>query len=180
MNLKVRVLGLAMLLLALTGCSNGNKPHNSSSNTNNSYNVSVKKGQNKIGLKEASNPKYKPGQKVEILAKHMKGMYKAKGTVVNVYTSKLYMIDYKSTTTNKIVKNHKWVTSDEIKGQRKQYKKGDKVTIKADHMAGMKNSSATIAGVSEGPAYMVNYKSTTTHKTVKNHKWVAENELAPR
>lgn len=56
-------------------------------------------------------------------------------------------------------------------------KAGGKVTLAADHMKGMDGAKATIDQADETTVYMVDFKPTTGGKTIKNHKWVTEDEL---
>ena len=55
---------------------------------------------------------------------------------------------------------------------------GTEVTIEADHMPGMKGATGTIASSTTQIVYMVDYEA--DGMTMKNHKWVVEDELAPR
>ena len=178
------VCAVVAMLFLVAGCSsNSTQKEGSSTHSHSSEKTEMHEhtGSKKVhGLKKAEQPKYKAGTKVKLTADHMKGMKDANATIVNAYDSKLYAVDYKSTSDKKMVKDHKWITINEIEGNRKEYKKGDKVTLKADHMAGMKNSSATIVEIQKGPAYMVNYQPTNGGKQVTNHKWVAEDEIEKR
>lgn len=174
---------VAMLVLVV-GCSNtttqkeGSSSHSHSTEKTEMHKHGSSKKVN--DLRKAKQPKYKADSKVKLSADHMKGMKGANATIVNAYASKLYAVDYKSTSDKKVVKDHKWVTNDEIEGNRKEYKKGDKVTLTADHMPGMKKSSAKIVEIKHGPAYMVNYQPTNGGKQVTNHKWIAEDEIEKR
>ncbi|MCZ1267836.1 YdhK family protein [Paenibacillus tundrae] len=51
------------------------------------------------------------------------------------------------------------------------------VVLSTDHMAGMKGAEATIVGAYETTAYTVSYTPTTGGDTVKNHKWVIQEEI---
>ncbi|KRK09862.1 hypothetical protein FD11_GL000432 [Ligilactobacillus pobuzihii E100301 = KCTC 13174] len=181
----LRYLGIALLLIVVvSGCSSDSSHKESSDDqSHSSQKMKMHHGSNSqkdSSLKKAKDPKYKAGSKVKLSADHMKGMKNANATIVNAYDSKLYAVDYKPSSDKKVVKDHKWVTNDEIEGNRREYGKGDKVTLTADHMPGIKNSSATIVEIKDGPAYMVNYQPTNGDKQVKNHKWVAEDELKAR
>lgn len=44
----------------------------------------------------------------------MKGMKGAKATIDKVEDKNVYMVDYKDTDNGKMVKNHKWMTEDEL------------------------------------------------------------------
>ena len=47
-------------------------------------------------------------------------------------------------------------------------------------MPGMKGATADVDDVKETTVYMVDYKSTDDGKTVKNHKWMTDDELKSR
>lgn len=61
-----------------------------------------------------------------------------------------------------------------------KFKPGNKVTITAGHMPGMKGATANIDDVKKTTIYMVDYKSKDSGKTVKNHKWMTGDELKAR
>ncbi|USS93079.1 YdhK family protein [Fructilactobacillus ixorae] len=129
-------------------------------------------------LKKASHPKYKVGSTVKLTANHMPGMKGATATVAGVYDSPLYVIDFKDTKTNQEVKNHKYVVKSELKAdQGHKLAKGTKVTIKADHMAGMKGAKGKIVKVCDGPAYAVNFTPTNGGEKYTNHKWLSQAEM---
>ncbi|CAI2651521.1 hypothetical protein AKUA2003_12790 [Apilactobacillus kunkeei] len=128
------------------------------------------------GLKKATHTKFHVGQKVILKAKHMEGMYNAKATVAGVYKTNLYEIDFMPTNGGKMVKNHKWVVSSELKAKG-ALKAGKKVTVLADHMYDMKGAKGKIVKVHKGPAYVVTFKDTKTHMVMKNHKWLTQQEL---
>ncbi len=65
-------------------------------------------------LKEAGDKTLKPGTKVVIEADHMEGMKGAIGEIVSSEKTTVYMVDYKPTTGGPEVKNHKWVTEEEV------------------------------------------------------------------
>lgn len=157
-------------------------PHNRRYYKNNEMNMPMN---NKVNipkrLKLAKHPKFKRGTKVIVLANHMKGMKGAKGKVKNAYYTKLYEINYKPTLEHrKLVKNHKWVITKELRPVKKgeKFVKGATVISKANHMPGMYNAKAKIVAIHNGPAYMINYIPTNAKDTVVvNHKWVAQDEL---
>ncbi|CAK1232975.1 YdhK family protein [Fructobacillus fructosus] len=126
------------------------------------------------GLKPAENAKFEKGSKIVIESDHMPGMKGAHGTVAGVYDSKLYIVDFMDTATQKEVKNHKYVVDQEIDGQ---HEVGSKVMIEADHMEGMKGAKGEIVGIVDGPAYMVNFKPTNSNMMATNHKWLSQNDL---
>ncbi|HDJ2408238.1 TPA: YdhK family protein [Staphylococcus aureus] len=61
-----------------------------------------------------------------------------------------------------------------------EFKVGDKVTITAGHMPGMKGATANIDNVKKTTVYVVDYKSKDNGKIIKNHKWMTGNELKAR
>lgn len=65
---------------------------------------------------ELEDPKTiaKAGETVTLKADHMAGMNGAKATVEFALTDTVYVIDYVPTDGGEMVKNHMWVTSDEI------------------------------------------------------------------
>lgn len=128
-------------------------------------------------LKKATNPKYKVGSSVKLTADHMNGMKDATAKVTGAYDSPLYVIDYTPTNGGQEVKNHKYVVKTELKGDKKNFKKGDKVTVEANHMKGMKGAKGTIVQVCKGPAYAVTFNPTNGGKEYVNHKWLSQNEM---
>lgn len=65
------------------------------------------------GLKVAKNPAFPVGSKAIINADHMPNMRGAEATIVGAYDTTVYMVDYISTTGEK-VKNHKWLVESEL------------------------------------------------------------------
>ncbi|MFZ3590084.1 YdhK family protein [Bacillus sp. DJP31] len=57
------------------------------------------------------------------------------------------------------------------------YEVGEKATLEADHMEGMKGAEATIVGAYDTTVYAVSYDPTTGGKRVENHEWVIHEEL---
>ncbi len=55
-----------------------------------------------------------PGTEVKTDASHMEGMENATVRIDEAQQTTVYMIDYVSTTNNDVVKNHKWVTEEEL------------------------------------------------------------------
>ncbi|MDR7001332.1 YdhK family protein [Neobacillus niacini] len=64
-------------------------------------------------IKNASAKPYKPGDEVIVAADHMKGMKGAKAVIDTAQQTTVYMVDYNSTTGEKVT-NHKWVTESEL------------------------------------------------------------------
>ncbi len=54
------------------------------------------------------------GEEVTVQANHMKGMEGVTAIIDSSEETTVYMIDYESTTDGKAVKNHKWVTEEEL------------------------------------------------------------------
>ncbi|MEH6942868.1 YdhK family protein [Bacillus sp. JJ722] len=65
-------------------------------------------------IENAGNNKVEPGTEVTLDAEHMKGMEDAKAVIDTAKETTVYMVDYKPTTGGDEVKNHKWVTEDEL------------------------------------------------------------------
>ena len=65
-------------------------------------------------IKDAGTDSLQMGSEVILEADHMKGMKGAKAVIESSEKTNVYMIDYTSTTDEKEVKNHKWVTEDEL------------------------------------------------------------------
>lgn len=65
-------------------------------------------------LKDAASTPYKPGAKVVIDADHMEGMRGAKATIDSAEQTTVYMLNYAPVGGGELVKNHMWVTEDEI------------------------------------------------------------------
>jgi hypothetical protein len=68
-------------------------------------------------LKDSSDKLYEPGSKAVLEAEHMPGMKEATATVESSKFTTVYMVDYSPTTGGETVKNHKWVTGDELKAK---------------------------------------------------------------
>ncbi|MED4532416.1 YdhK family protein [Metabacillus fastidiosus] len=69
------------------------------------------------------------------------------------------------------------VPEDLKKAENPTYKIGSQAIIEADHMKGMKGAKATIVGAYNTTAYVVSYTPVTGGETVKNHKWVIQEEI---
>lgn len=65
-------------------------------------------------IKDAGKKTLKPGTEVTLEADHMKGMKGASAEIVSSEKTTVYMVDYTPTTGGPVVKNHKWVTEDEV------------------------------------------------------------------
>ncbi|MNH41363.1 hypothetical protein D3C79_1028510 [compost metagenome] len=66
-------------------------------------------------LKNSGDQLYAPGTEVVLNADHMPGMKGATATIDTGEQTTVYMIDYTPTTGGEPVRNHKWVTGEELK-----------------------------------------------------------------
>lgn len=169
-------------ILTLTACT-GNNNDKSSQDEIQSNEMTVHNmnhsgtGEVPEGLKKAGNPKYPVGNTAIIQADHMRGMKGAEAIIIAAYDTTVYTVSYIPTNGGEPVINHKWIIQEELEGiGEKPLKVGTEVKINADHMEGMKGSTATIDSAKETTVYMVDYISTTGEK-VTNHKWLTESEL---
>lgn len=169
--------------LALAGCgtntSNDSTSHSSSSEGHSMASHSMDGGSAPAGIVDANAPKYPVGTEVTLTTDHMEGMKGAPAKIVGAYKTTTYAVDYTPTNGGTPIKNHKWVVQEELKDAGKTpLKVGDKAVLEADHMPGMKGAEATISQVTDQTVYMVDYEA--NGMTMKNHKWVTEDEIAPR
>lgn len=65
-------------------------------------------------IEDANGQTYKKGDEVKLDAAHMQGMDDAKAIIESAEDTTVYMVDYTPTTGGNPVKNHKWVTEEEI------------------------------------------------------------------
>lgn len=65
-------------------------------------------------LKDAAGQPYKQGDKVILMADHMKGMNGAPAIIDTAEKTTVYMVDYTPTTGGEKVTNHQWVTESEL------------------------------------------------------------------
>lgn len=131
-------------------------------------------------LKVKENPTFVIGEEVVLKANHMSGMEGMTATVSGAYDTTAYAVSYISTNDQTKVKNHKWVIQEEIQNAKQEvYKVGDQVVLEADHMEGMKGTTAKIDAVSTSTVYTVDYISESGQK-IQNHKWVTEEELSKK
>lgn len=65
-------------------------------------------------IQNAGQSPLKPGSKIILNADHMPGMQGAQATIDSAQQTTVYMVDYMPTTDGEPVKNHKWVTGDEL------------------------------------------------------------------
>src|SRR5699024_8623957 len=71
----------------------------------------------KEGVANDSENGFKKGDTVKLEAGHMPGMKGAEVQIDDVEKTTVYMVDYKSTENDEMVKNHKWMTTDELKSR---------------------------------------------------------------
>ncbi|WP_421385020.1 DUF1541 domain-containing protein [Bacillus salacetis] len=65
-------------------------------------------------LKDAGDEPFKPGEEVTIIAEHMEGMKGAAAIIDTAEQTTVYVVDYTPQNGSEIVKNHLWVTEDEL------------------------------------------------------------------
>ncbi|WP_026314646.1 YdhK family protein [Heyndrickxia acidiproducens] len=65
-------------------------------------------------IKAAGKKTLKPGTKVTLEADHMEGMKGASAEIVSSKKTTVYMVDYTPANGGEKVKNHKWLTEDEL------------------------------------------------------------------
>ncbi|WP_213617584.1 YdhK family protein [Paenibacillus sp. J22TS3] len=186
---KTSVLLGAAFMLALSGCDHSVDQEKTSISTQAEEQQQATKmdhsemshsssGELPPGMQEAKHTAFKPGSQAVVTADHMKGMKGAVATIVGAYDTTVYEVTYTPTNGGEKVKNHRWVVQQEIADAGdKAFKPGEKVTILADHMPGMKGASGTIDSGEKTVVYMIDYTPTTGGDEVKNHKWVTESEL---
>lgn len=131
-------------------------------------------------LEESQNPKYKIGSEITIEADHMEGMQGAEGKVVGAYDTRAYTVSYTPTDGGAREENHKWIIYEEIidAEAKDDIKVGDTVILDSNHKKGMQGAEAEIVDFEDTTVYMIDYNPTTGEKEVKNHKWLAENEIS--
>ncbi|MTH53417.1 DUF1541 domain-containing protein [Bacillus mangrovi] len=65
-------------------------------------------------IRSAGEQPFKPGEEVTLEADHMKGMKGAEAVIDSAEQTTVYMVDYTPAGGGEKVKNHKWVTEDEL------------------------------------------------------------------
>ncbi|WP_409306016.1 YdhK family protein [Peribacillus sp. SCS-155] len=65
-------------------------------------------------IQDAGDKKLEPGTEVTLEADHMEGMKGATATIDSAEQTTVYMVDITPTNGGEIMKNHKWVTEDEL------------------------------------------------------------------
>ena len=105
-------------LLILSACSN-NDEKDKDTNDQKSESHMKHNDESKVpeDMKSTNEGEFKVGDKVTITAGHMPGMKGAEAQIDDVEKTTVYMVDYKSTENDEMVKNHKWMTSDELKSR---------------------------------------------------------------
>ncbi|MDH2455225.1 YdhK family protein [Corynebacterium bovis] len=131
------------------------------------------------GIRPAASPRYPVGSKVTLTAEHMEGMAESEATVVGAFDTTTYAVNYTPVGGGDPVVDHKWVVQEELENpSANPVPDGGEITILADHMDGMKGAHGTVASSTMQTVYMVDY--TVAGMTVRNHKWVVEDEMEPR
>lgn len=65
-------------------------------------------------IEEAQEDPLEPGTEVTLNARHMEGMEGATATIDQAEETTIYMIDFLPTDGDEIIRNHQWVTEDEL------------------------------------------------------------------
>lgn len=65
-------------------------------------------------IAESTESTVEPGEEVTLEARHMEGMEGATATIDDAVTSTVYMVDYQPTDGGEVVRNHKWLTEEEL------------------------------------------------------------------
>ncbi|MCW3791195.1 YdhK family protein [Paenibacillus sp. LS1] len=65
-------------------------------------------------IQDPADQPYAAGSEVLLNANHMQGMNGAKATIDSAEQATVYMVDYTPTTGGDLIKNHKWVTEEEL------------------------------------------------------------------
>lgn len=82
--------------------------------TNNGETVENHKWVVQEEIADSGDELLEPGTEVTLEAFHMEGMKGAEATIDFANDSVVYMVDYQPTSGGHVVKNHKWVTEDEL------------------------------------------------------------------
>lgn len=132
------------------------------------------------GMVDAENPTYPVGSEAQVTENaHMDIMSGAIATISGAYDTTLYQVTFTPEGADEPEEDHQWVVQEEIESEHDSYEEGDTVILHADHMEGMDGQEATITGLEEGTAYMIDFEPTDGSEPFTNHKWVSEDELEP-
>ena len=170
-------------LLALSACSDKTDSGEKNDNEQNtmmehSTMDHSSSGEVPIALKTAVNPTFSVGSTAIITDGHMEGMEGARATIVGAYDTTAYIVSYEPAKGGERVENHKWVIHEElIDSDLAPLAPGTEVKTTASHMKGMENATVRIDKAVQTTVYMIDYTATTNGESVKNHKWVTEDEL---
>ena len=192
MNRKKYFILALSTTLALSACSTADETETTSSESSSSVEESSSmeesdmghmmhddSGEIPEGLEDAQNPTYAVGDTVILESGHMPGMEGAEATIVGAFDTVAYEVSYDPTNGEERVENHKWVVHEEIaEAEDTALEPGSEVTLEAMHMESMQGATATIDAANETTVYMVDYQPTDGSETVKNHKWLTDDELA--
>src|SRR5699024_3358207 len=64
-----------------------------------------------------------------------------------------------------------------VEAENPTYLEGSEVTMKNEHMAGMKGAKGEVGGAFDSMSYEITYNDTKTGKEGANHKWVVQEEV---
>ena len=103
--------------LVLSACSTGDEEENSKDQKQEKHMNHKSESKAPDNMKSTDDSKYKKDDKITITADHMPGMKGAEAQIDDVEKTTVYMVDYKSTENDEMVKNHKWMTTDELKSR---------------------------------------------------------------
>ncbi|MBK0418960.1 DUF1541 domain-containing protein [Leucobacter sp. CSA1] len=130
------------------------------------------------GIRVATDPSYPIGSTVRLSADHMPGMDGAEATVSGAFTTTTYSVSYTPADGGEPVIDHKWVVHEELEHPgAAPLADGAEAVLLAEHMAGMRGSTATIASSTSETVYMVDLE--VDGMTMTNHRWVVESEIRP-
>lgn len=65
-------------------------------------------------LEESNEALFSPGDEVTLTARHMQGMEGATATIDRVEETTVYMVDFTPTDQEEIIRNHQWLTENEL------------------------------------------------------------------
>ncbi|MEK3989207.1 DUF1541 domain-containing protein [Robertmurraya sp. FSL R5-0851] len=163
------------LIFLVVGCAN-NEEHAHEMAHKHNFNGSAEVPE-ALAIKAVENPKYPIGSKAISKANHMGGMMDGvEVTIVAAYKTTAYETSSVMSDGTEMEK-HRWIVHEEfVNAGNKPIATGTEIKTVADHMEGMKDSIQTIDSSVETTVYIVDFVTSDGHE-VKNHKWVAEEDL---
>lgn len=123
-------------------------------------------------------PFYEKGETVIVTADYASGMQDAQAEVTGVFETTIYEVSYEPQNGGEAVMNYKWVVQEDLEEEEEIYDIGQEVTLKTDHLPGMKGAKATIEDAFYGQIYMISYTD-GDGKKVDNYQWVLADDLRP-